>query len=130
MSWLFWLFILILLITVAGAAYWAYRVFVAGDAEFNPAAWLFRPRPEPRLGISEQATLDSRRRLVLIRRDNVEHLIMTGGPVDVVIETGIAVPTHAHVPAQPPELESSDSGERSPPVFRRTPRSLGQAVNE
>jgi hypothetical protein len=26
---------------------------------------------------------------VLVRRDNVEHLIMTGGPVDVVIETGI-----------------------------------------
>ncbi len=26
---------------------------------------------------------------MLVRRDNVEHLIMTGGPVDVVIETGI-----------------------------------------
>jgi formyltetrahydrofolate deformylase len=29
--------------------------------------------------------VDGRRRLVLIRRDDVEHLIMTGGPVDVVI---------------------------------------------
>ena len=37
----------------------------------------------------EQASVDARRRLVLIRRDGVEHLIMTGGPVDVVIETGI-----------------------------------------
>ncbi len=30
---------------------------------------------------------------MLIRRDNVEHLIMTGGPVDVVIETGIPIKT-------------------------------------
>ena len=29
------------------------------------------------------------RRLVLIRRDNVEHLIMIGGPQDVVVESGI-----------------------------------------
>jgi len=32
---------------------------------------------------------DGRRRLLLIRRDDVEHLVMTGGPIDVVIETGI-----------------------------------------
>ena len=43
----------------------------------------------------EQASVDSRRKLVLIRRDDVEHLIMTGGPVDVVIETGIAIPQRA-----------------------------------
>ena len=33
--------------------------------------------------------MDGRRKLVLVRRDDVEHLIMTGGPVDVLIETGI-----------------------------------------
>ena len=38
----------------------------------------------------EQSNLDGRRRLVLIRRDDVEHLIMTGGPVDAVIEQNIA----------------------------------------
>jgi hypothetical protein len=42
-----------------------------------------------RVGLVESTSLDGRRRLVLVRRDNVEHLIMTGGPVDVVIETGI-----------------------------------------
>ena len=49
----------------------------------------FGPKPEKRLDVVEQWSLDARRRLVLIRRDDVEHLIMTGGPVDVVIETGI-----------------------------------------
>lgn len=36
--------------------------------------------------------LDKMRRLVLVRRDNVEHLIMIGGPQDVVIESRIAIP--------------------------------------
>ena len=44
---------------------------------------------EKRLGVVEAASVDGRRRLILLRRDDVEHLIMTGGPVDVVIETGI-----------------------------------------
>ncbi len=42
-----------------------------------------------RLGISEYHELDQTRRLVLVRRDNVEHLILIGGPADVVIENGI-----------------------------------------
>ena len=35
---------------------------------------------QPRLAVIDQATVDSRRRLVLIRRDNVEHLLIIGGP--------------------------------------------------
>ena len=34
----------------------------------------------------DAATVDGRRRLILIRRDNTEHLMMIGGPTDVVIE--------------------------------------------
>ena len=42
----------------------------------------------------DAAAVDGRRRLVLIRRDNVEHLLMIGGPSDVVVEQNImrAVP--------------------------------------
>ena len=123
MSFFFWLFILILLAAGAVAAFLAYRTYF-GSSEGTPVnlgGWLFRQRPEPRLGVVEQASVDSRRRLVLIRRDGVEHLIMTGGPVDMVIETGIQAP-------QPePGVEARE--ERSPPVFARQPR-LGQAVNE
>lgn len=46
---------------------------------------------QPRLAVLDAAAVDARRRLVLIRRDNVEHLIMIGGPSDVVIESGIGL---------------------------------------
>jgi hypothetical protein len=44
---------------------------------------------QPRLGVLDWHSVDPRRKLVLIRRDNVEHLIMIGGPNDVVIESTI-----------------------------------------
>src|SRR5690349_22230715 len=44
---------------------------------------------QKRLGISAAIALDGRRRLVLVRRDDVEHLLLVGGPADLVVETGI-----------------------------------------
>ena len=44
---------------------------------------------QPRLAVIDAASVDGRRRLVLIRRDNIEHLVMIGGPTDVVIEPNI-----------------------------------------
>ncbi|HCL64023.1 MAG TPA: flagellar biosynthesis protein FliO [Rhizobium sp.] len=44
---------------------------------------------QPRLQVLDAAAVDARRRLVLVRRDNVEHLIMIGGPTDIVVESGI-----------------------------------------
>lgn len=46
---------------------------------------------EKRLSVVESASVDGKRKVLIVRRDNVEHLILTGGPADVVIETGIAV---------------------------------------
>ena len=83
-------------------------------------------RARKRLMVVDTATVDGKRQVVIIRRDNVEHLIMTGGPVDVVIETNIAVP---RMEAEP-EPVAAEPEERSPPVFTRQPRTFGQAVNE
>src|SRR5690348_12874556 len=44
---------------------------------------------QPRLAVIDAANVDARRKLVLIRRDNTEHLLMIGGPTDVVIEPNI-----------------------------------------
>lgn len=44
-----------------------------------------------RLAVVDSLALDPKRQLLIVRRDNVEHLILTGGPHDVVVETGIAV---------------------------------------
>jgi flagellar protein FliO/FliZ len=110
------------LITVG--AIWFLRGYLNGSP---PRISFFGPRPEPRLAVVDHANVDGRRRLVLVRRDNIEHLIMTGGPVDVVIETGI--------PARP-VLTPSDPVEAAPmeqptlssqPVFTRAPRTLGTA---
>ncbi|MEM9635192.1 MAG: hypothetical protein AAGA50_27960 [Pseudomonadota bacterium] len=62
---------------------------------------------QPRIAVMDSATVDTRRRLVLVRRDNVEHLILIGGPSDVVVEQNIVrnapLPAHRSVPvaAQP-----------------------------
>ncbi|MEZ2219394.1 flagellar biosynthetic protein FliO [Rhizobium sp. RCC_161_2] len=50
---------------------------------------------QPRLQVLDAAAVDARRRLVLVRRDGVEHLIMIGGPTDIVIESGISDPSKA-----------------------------------
>ena len=62
--------------------------------------WIIRGRPSspfirggrnrtPRLAVLDAAAIDTRRRLVLVRRDDVEHLVMIGGPTDIVIESRI-----------------------------------------
>jgi hypothetical protein len=115
---LFWFLVVMLFAAAAFGGWWAYRVYVLGDTNAGFGSW-FGPRPEPRLGVTESASVDSRRRLVLVRRDNVEHLIMTGGPVDVVIETNIV----GH------QIEHREPVATPPPVYRQ-PRPFGQAVNE
>ena len=66
--------------------------FVAVLALIGVVAWLIRRFASnrlgantqrgrmPRLAVIDAAAVDGRRRLVLVRRDNVEHLIMIGGP--------------------------------------------------
>lgn len=44
---------------------------------------------QPRVAVMDSTTVDTRRRLVLIRRDNIEHLLLIGGPSDVVVEQNI-----------------------------------------
>ena len=44
---------------------------------------------QPRLGVVDAFDIDRQRQLVLVRRDNVEHLIIIGGPHDVVVESSI-----------------------------------------
>src|SRR5260370_22182192 len=52
---------------------------------------------QPRLGLVDAFSLDGQRQLVLVRRDNVEHLIMIGGPNDLLVESEIS---RSHAPAR------------------------------
>jgi len=63
----------------------------------------FAPRVTPlrgrrRLAIIEVMALDAKHRLVLVRRDRTEHLLLLGATQDSVVETGIAVPPDAEAP--------------------------------
>ena len=49
-----------------------------------------------RLGVVDIYDLDRERQLVIVRRDNVEHLLMIGGPNDIVIEPAIVRAESAH----------------------------------
>lgn len=55
----------------------------------------------PRLAVLDAAAVDTNRRLVLVRRDDTEHLILIGGPTDVVVEQGIRRAPVAAQPAEP-----------------------------
>jgi flagellar protein FliO/FliZ len=73
---------------------WAFKTFFPGRRN-----GLMRPR-ERRLGMVETASVDQKRKLLLIRRDDVEHLIIIGGPVDMVVETGIKGRPHLEPPLE------------------------------
>jgi flagellar protein FliO/FliZ len=45
-----------------------------------------------RLGVSEVQLLGPRHKLMLVRRDDVEHLVILGPAGETVIETGIKAP--------------------------------------
>ncbi|MHA1157592.1 MAG: hypothetical protein ACTSP2_02430 [Alphaproteobacteria bacterium] len=68
------------------AAMWAFRRFSGVNL-----GRISRGRV-PRLALVDAMAIDGRRRLVLVRRDNVEHLVLIGGPTDTVIETAIQRP--------------------------------------
>jgi len=115
-----WIFLLCLVAGLGLAGVFLLRAYVSGQ---SPAELLFRPRAEPRLGVVEYANVDGKRRLLLVRRDDVEHLIMTGGPVDVVVETGIG-----EKPRRQTEPTLAAAPAASATVFTRPPRTFGTAT--
>jgi flagellar protein FliO/FliZ len=103
--------------------------FVAVLALIGVAAWLVRRFAGsrlgantnrgrmPRLAVIDAAAVDGRRRLVLVRRDNIEHLLMIGGPTDIVVEPNIvrAMGGRDSMPQRPPV------GSAEPPPPRIAP---------
>jgi flagellar protein FliO/FliZ len=91
----------LIVLGLIGALAWVVRRF--GTGRLGGANTRGR---QPRLGVIDYASVDARRRLILVRRDNVEHLLMIGGPTDVVVEANIvravaANPRDAVIPRSP-----------------------------
>lgn len=60
---------------------------------------------QPRLGVTDATPVDNHRRLVLVRRDDVEHLLLIGGPSDVVVESNITAVGAAEQRGRPERQE-------------------------
>lgn len=104
------------LLVLLGLFWYGMRA-LSGSSRFG------RWRPGQRIGIVETAQVDGSRRLVLVRRDDVEHLLLLGGEGDLVIENGIPAAGESEPQTRgdnrpswrPPKFE------REPPSFERTP---------
>jgi hypothetical protein len=83
----------VIVLALIGLTFWLIRRF--GGARVGAAAQRGR---QPRLAVIDAAPVDGRRRLVLVRRDNVEHLLLLGGASDFVVEQNIV----RAVPVNPP----------------------------
>ena len=105
-------FLFVVVLILVGA-----RLLRGGKSKGSSGGTGFLRGRERRLGVVEAASVDGRRKLILLRRDNVEHLIMTGGPVDVVVETGI----------EDPSAEKPSREEPRQPVFEK-PKDDGEVI--
>jgi flagellar protein FliO/FliZ len=81
------------LLVLLGLFYYLAR-FLSGQTRLGK--W----RNGQRIGVVEIAPVDGSRRLVLVRRDNLEHLLLLSGEGDLVVESGIPA-------AEPSEPRSS-----------------------
>src|SRR5271169_6719654 len=99
------IFAFLAVLALIGLAAWLVRRFASNRLGANTN----RGRM-PRLAVIDAAAVDGRRRLVLVRRDNIEHLLMIGGPTDIVVESNIvrAQPGREQLPtrsgAEPPRV--------------------------
>ena len=62
--------------------------------------------------------MDGKRKLLLVRRDDVEHLLIIGGPVDMVVETGIQGRPHLSPPHDDVIIAKTEA--RPPPDYGKT----------
>ncbi len=94
--------LVVLLVAVLLLVGWVFRKFLG-----RPSIKAVRGR-QPRLAVTDAANLDDKRRLVLVRRDDVEHLVMIGGATDVLLESNIVRATLKRQPTSQSEPEIAD----------------------
>ena len=97
-----------LVLGLIGMGAWVWRRFGGGPLQVGP-----RGR-QPRLAVVDVTPVDARRRLLLIRRDNTEHLVMIGGPTDILIEPNIARSGAVQSPRDPRSNPLGDIPTRAP----------------
>lgn len=100
-SYLGYLLAFLFVLALIGIVAWLFKSLTGGRSS-NGGGRIFGGR-DKRIGVVQAASVDGRRKLILIRRDDKEHLIMVGGPVDMLIENGIEPPDVRTLGASPRE---------------------------
>jgi flagellar protein FliO/FliZ len=113
---------LVVVLIAAGGAIFLVRRFGAGGGREGMA----RGRPS-RLAMVDSTPIIDGRKLVIVRRDNVEHLLLIGGATDVLVEGNIArasahagapllgdVPAGAAAPEPPARVAAPEPVTRTP----------------
>jgi flagellar protein FliO/FliZ len=101
----------IIALTVAYRALFGHRLRVPGGGRAR----------QSRLGLVDAFSLDGQRQLVLVRRDNVEHLVMIGGLNDVVIESQIVRAQTQALPPREKEVAPPQPPAATPRIVSATP---------
>ena len=78
--------------------------------------WLRRGNTPARVAVIESLPVDGKRSVILVRRDNIEHLVMVGGRNDLVIEPNIM-----RRPAPNPARRPAPEWKGLPPAPTREP---------
>ena len=83
-----------------------------------------------RLAVSEFLEVDKNRRLVLVRRDDVEHLVLIGGGQDVVVESVIRPGglRRGEAPAAARVMPGDDLDAEHEPAPPRRPQNVARPV--
>jgi hypothetical protein len=74
---------------------------------------------ESRIEVLERTKVDADRQLVLVRCDRIEHLIMVGGPADLVVENDVKKVRGPGVPA--PKPVTPEAGQRAAGALLESP---------
>ncbi|MEO9459167.1 MAG: flagellar biosynthetic protein FliO [Lentilitoribacter sp.] len=77
--------------------------------KFNLAALGQKLNAGSRLSVVETIAVDQKRKLVLIQKDGTEHLVLVGGPTDLVIETSNSAHKSQNASAPNPENALNDA---------------------
>lgn len=97
---LYWVISLLFVIALILGMALLIKKFALPNSPNNP---LFKRNKQKRLEIIEQLPMDHKSRLVLIRRDDKEHLLMLGQSGDLVVESNIPAKQSQEVPEKRPE---------------------------
>ena len=108
---------LLFVLGLIGGFAWAVRHFKLDERFANLAP------STRRLKVVESLNIDARRRLIIVRRDDVEHLIVLGQNSETVVEGNITPPVESDfVPVAIENLKRNDADQTD------TPRLQGDAA--